>query len=399
MSDSENNEAQNQLEKELGSSAASPSANTDSSVADSPELLDLRTQIDACDQQIQQLIQQRVQVAANIAKAKLATDKNASFYRPEREAQVLRKVRERNRRLREDERGLVSDDEMVRLMREIMSTSLAAEMPMSVAYLGPAGTYTHAAVIKHFGQAVNSLDVKTIGDVFRVVEQGRAHFGVVPVENSTEGVITHTLDCFTNSDLKVCGEVQLPISHQLLSHADGLTSVEKVYAHPQALAQCRSWLERYLPDAEVIAANSNAEAALIAAKQPSVAAIAGEIAAKLYSINILASGIEDEQNNTTRFLIIGNDSYSASGEDKTTIMVSTPNKVGSLFELLKPLYDLGVDMSRIESRPSRQSNWDYVFFIDLNGHVDDPKLGQALTELEARSAFYKLIGSYPVGAL
>lgn len=366
---------------------------------DSQELLDLRAKIDACDQQIQRLIQQRVLVAADIAKAKLASDASASFYRPEREAQVLRRVRERNKDLRDELQGLVSDDEMVRLMREIMSTSLAAEMPMTVAYLGPEGTYTQAAVIKHFGQAVNSLDVKTIGDVFRVVEQGKAHFGVVPVENSTEGVITHTLDCFSTSKLKVCGEVQLPISHQLLSNADGLTAVEKVVAHPQALAQCRGWLERYLPDAEIEAANSNAEAAIMAANDATVAAIAGEIAARLYSINILASGIEDEHNNTTRFLIIGTDGYAASGEDKTTIMVSTPNKVGSLFELLKPLYDGGVDMSRIESRPSRQNNWEYVFFIDLNGHVDDPKVGRALADLEAKAAFFKLIGSYPVGVL
>lgn len=366
---------------------------------DNQELLDLRAQIDGCDQQIQRLIQQRVQVAANIAKIKLAADDGTTFYRPEREAQVLRRVRERNHELRDEIQALVSDDEMVRLMREIMSTSLAAEMPMSVAYLGPEGTYTQAAVVKHFGQAVHSLDVKTIGDVFRVVEQGRAHFGVVPIENSTEGVITHTLDCFATSSLKVCGEVQLPINHQLLSNADGLTAVEKVYAHPQALAQCREWLERYLPNVEIVAANSNAEAAIIASEQSNVAAIASDIAARLYGIQILASGIEDEQNNTTRFLIIGSDNYAASGKDKTTIMVSTPNKVGSLFELLKPLYDVGVDMSRIESRPSRQTNWDYVFFIDLIGHVDDPKVGKALAELESRSAFYKLIGSYPVGAL
>jgi len=258
---------------------------------DSPELIDLRKRIDACDQQILRLIQERVLVAADIAKAKLAVDENASFYRPEREAQVLRRVRERNIVLREELNGLVADDEMVRLMREIMSISLAAEMPMSVAYLGPEGTYTQAAVIKHFGQAVNSLDVKTIADVFRVVEQGKAHFGVVPVENSTEGVITHTLDCFSTSNLKVCGEVQLPISHQLLSHADGLTAVEKVYAHPQALAQ------------------------------------------------------------------------------------------------------------RIESRPSRQTNWEYVFFIDLIGHVDEPRVASALKELQSRSAYFKLIGSYPVGVL
>lgn len=381
------------------SSSISKDANGSAQVQDSQELLDLRVQIDACDQQIQRLIQQRVSVAAKIAKVKLNSDANTSFYRPEREAQVLRRVRNRNKSLRDEMQGLVSDDEMVRLMREIMSTSLAVEMPMTVAYLGPEGTYTQAAVIKHFGQAVNSLDVKTISDVFRVVEQGRAHFGVVPVENSTEGVITHTLDCFSTSVLKVCGEVQLPINHQLLSNADGLTAIERVYAHPQALAQCRGWLERYLPDAEVVAANSNAEAAVIAANSDSAAAIASDIAGKLYNIKTLASGIEDEQNNTTRFLIIGNDSYAASGEDKTTIMVSTPNKVGSLFELLKPLYDVGVDMSRIESRPSRQNTWDYVFFIDLNGHIDDPKIAQALLELEASSAFFKLIGSYPVGAL
>lgn len=366
---------------------------------DSAELLKLREQIDACDQEIQRLIQNRVLVAGEIARAKTAVDADASFYRPEREAQVLRRVRERNSKLREELDGLVGDDDMVRLMREIMSISLAAEMPLTVAYLGPEGTYTQAAVLKHFGNAVQSVDVKTISDVFRVVEQRKAQFGVVPVENSTEGVITHTLDCFSSSELKVCGEVQLPISHQLLSHADGLPSVQKVYAHPQALAQCRKWLERYLPAAEICNASSNAEAAIIASKDNSVAAIASDMAARLYNIPILASGIEDERNNTTRFLIIGTDSYAESGEDKTTIMVSAPNKVGSLFELLKPLYDAGVDMSRIESRPSRQTNWEYVFFIDLIGHVNESKVSEALDELESKSAYFKLIGSYPVGVL
>lgn len=377
----------------------SKNTSIDPTVQDSDELLALRKQIDSCDQQIQRLIQDRVNVAANIAKAKLAVDSKASFYRPEREAQVLRRVRERNEALREELGGLVSDDEMVRLMREIMSISLAAEMPMTVAYLGPEGTYTQAAVVKHFGQAVHNLDVKTIADVFRVVEQGKAHFGVVPVENSTEGVISSTLDCFATSNLKVCGEVQLPINHQLLSNADGLTAVKKVYAHPQALAQCRKWLARYLPDAEQFSASSNAEAAIIASKESDTAAIAGDIAARLYDIQVLASSIEDERNNTTRFLIIGDNSFASSGLDKTTIMVSTENRAGSLFELLKPLYDSGVDMSRIESRPSKQTNWDYVFFIDLIGHVDDENVRQALQELESQSAFYKLIGSYPVGAL
>ena len=367
--------------------------------SDNQALTDLRKEIDDCDERIQSLIQQRVKIASEIGKTKLALETGVSLYRPEREAQVLRRVRNRNKQLREEQYGLVSDDEMVRLMREIMSTSLAAEMPMTVAFLGPQGTYTQAAVVKHFGQAVNSMDVKTIGDVFSVVEQGRAHFGVVPIENSTEGVITHTLDCFATSSLKVCGEVQLAINHQLLSDADGLTSVQKVYAHPQALAQCRGWLERYLPDAEMMATNSNAEAAIVASKQPSAAAIASDMAAKLYGIKILASGIEDEKNNTTRFLIVGTHSFAASGKDKTTVMVSTNNKAGSLFELLKPLYDHGVDMSRIESRPSRHTNWDYVFFIDLIGHIDNQEVFAALTELESKSAFYKLIGSYPVGAL
>lgn len=366
---------------------------------DSPELIELREQIDSCDQQLLRLIQERVLVAGKIAKAKLAVDPNASFYRPEREAQVLRRVRERNGVLRAELNGLVSDDEMVRLMREVMSISLAAEMPITVAYLGPEGTYTQAAVIKHFGQAVRSSDVKTISDVFRVVEQGKAHFGVVPVENSTEGVITHTLDCFASSKLKVCGEVHLPINHQLLSNADGLTAIKTLYAHPQALAQCRRWLERYLPDVQVLNANSNAEAAIIASNDASVAAIAGDIAARLYNLKILASGIEDERNNTTRFLIIGKDSYAASGEDKTTVMVSAPNKAGSLFELLKPFHDAGVDMSRIESRPSRQTNWEYVFFIDMVGHVDDLNIAGALKQLKDKSAFFKLIGSYPIGVL
>ncbi|MBX2849598.1 MAG: prephenate dehydratase [Acidiferrobacterales bacterium] len=371
----------------------------ESVVKDSDELIALRKKIDACDQEIQRLIQKRVNVAAKIAKAKLATDSNASFYRPEREAQVLRRVRERNEALREQQGGIVSDDEMVRLMREIMSISLAAEMPMTIAYLGPEGTYTQAAVIKHFGQAVRNLDVKTIADVFRVVEQGKAHFGVVPVENSTEGVISSTLDCFATSKLRVCGEVQLPISHQLLSNADGLTAIKKIYAHPQALAQCRQWLERYLPNAEQLSASSNAEATIIASNSSDSASIASDVAARLYNIQVLASSIEDEPNNTTRFLIIGDNSYASSGLDKTTIMVSTQNRVGSLFELLKPLYDNGVDMSRIESRPSKQTNWDYVFFIDLIGHVDDQNVSQALRELKEQSAFFKLIGSYPVGVL
>ena len=359
---------------------------------DEKELKALRVRIDELDQEIQKLINERVGVAGEIAKVKLKADSNTSFYRPEREAQVLRRVRERNH-------GPVSDDEIVRLMREIMSVSLAAEMPMSVAYLGPAGTFTQAAVLKHFGQSVQSHDVKTIGDVFRIVEQDKAHFGVVPVENSTEGVINHTLDCFTNSSLNVCGEVQLRINHHLLSNGDGLSSVKKVYAHAQALAQCKEWLQRYLPEVETESVSSNAEAAIIASQNNEAAAIASDMAAKLYNIKILASGIEDERNNTTRFLIIGKNAFPASGEDKTSVVVSTPNKTGSLFELLKPLAENGVDMTRIESRPSRQTNWEYLFFIDMIGHADEKNVAKALKELEEKSAYFRLLGSYPRGVL
>jgi len=316
----------------------------------------LRKQIDGLDKKIQSLINERVGVAGKVA-----------VYRPEREAQVLRRVKERNE-------GPLPDDEMVRLMREIMSFSLAAEMPINVAYLGPAGTYTQGAVVKHFGHAARTMDVKTIADVFKVVEEGRANFGVVPVENSTEGMISLTLDAFMDTELKVCGEVSLPIRHQLLSRADGMSKIKSVAAHPQALAQCRQWLNRYMPDVETQSTLSNAQAAIMAQKDNTLAAIASDTAAKLYDLDIIASGIEDDK------------------------MVSAPNKSGSLFSLIKPFSDHGVDMSRIESRPSRKSNWEYVFFIDVIGHEDDEAVNAALEDIKKEAAYFKLLGSYPRAA-
>lgn len=361
-----------------------PTSNT----TDETALRKLREQIDSLDQQLQSLISERVKIAGEIAKVKLNADSNTSFYRPEREAQVLRRVRERNE-------GPLPDDEIARLMREIMSVSLAAEMPITVAYLGPAGTYTQGAVVKHFGQAARTMDVKIIADVFRVVEESRAHFGVVPVENSTEGMVGATLDCFLNSNLKVCGEVSLPIRHQLLSRADGMSKIKKVVAHSQALAQCRGWLNRYLPDVETEATLSNAEAAVMASKDPTLAAIASDMAARLYDLKIIASGIEDEKNNTTRFLVIGKKTYAPSGDDKTSLVVSNPNEVGSLYSLIRPFAENGVDMSRIESRPSRQSNWDYVFFIDVLGHQDDENVQAAVAKISEKADLFKLLGSYP----
>ena len=352
----------------------------------------LRQKIDSLDIQIQELISQRVAVAHEVARVKLEAGGDVSFYRPEREAQVLRRVKERNQ-------GPLTDDEMARMMREIMSVSLAAEMPMTIAYLGPAGTYTQGAAVKSFGHAARNMDVKTIADVFRVVEESRAHFGVVPVENSSEGMISVTLDCFLNSNLKVCGEVTLPINHQLLSKADGMSKIKTVAAHSQALGQCRAWLDRYLPDIETKPMLSNAEAAILAANDDTVAAIASDMAAKLYDLKVIASGIEDEKDNTTRFLIIGQQDYSPSGDDKTSIVISAPNKVGSLFSLIHPFSKHGIDMTRIESRPSRKNNWDYVFFIDVVGHQDDEDVNAAIEEVKEQAAFFKLLGSYPRAAI
>jgi len=355
-------------------------------------LIELRDKIDALDIQIQELISQRVSVAHEVAKVKMEAGGDVSFYRPEREAQVLRKVKERNK-------GPLTDDEMARMMREIMSVSLAAEMPMTIAYLGPAGTFTEGAAVKSFGHAAKTMDVKTIEDVFSVVEESRAHFGVVPVENSTEGTVNATLDSFLSSDLKVCGEVNLPIRHQLLSNADGLSKIKTVAAHSQALAQCRIWLNRYLPEVETKEMLSNAEAAIVAAEDSSVAAIASDMAGKLYGLKTIASGIEDEKDNTTRFLIVGRQVFSKSGDDKTSIVISAPNQVGSLFKLIEPFSEYGIDMTRIESRPSRKMNWDYVFFIDVLGHRDEPKLAEALEKVKQQAAFFKLLGSYPRAAI
>ena len=355
-------------------------------------LAKLRDKIDGLDIQIQELISQRVAVAHEVAKVKLDAGGDVSFYRPEREAQVLRRVKERNQ-------GPLTDDEMARMMREIMSVSLAAEKPMTIAYLGPAGTYTQSAAAKSFGHAARTMDVKTIADVFRVVEESRAHFGVVPVENSSEGMISVTLDCFLNSNLKVCGEVNLPISHQLLSRAEGLSKIKKVAAHSQALGQCRSWLDRYLPDIETKPMLSNAEAAILATKDETVAAIASDMAGQLYDLKAIASGIEDEKDNTTRFLIIGQQNYAPSGDDKTSIVISAPNKAGSLFSLIQPFSKHGIDMTRIESRPSRKNNWDYVFFIDMIGHQEEPRLKTAIDQVKQEAAYFKLLGSYPRAAI
>ena len=355
------------------------------------DLSAVRARIDEIDRQIQALISERAGCAQEVARIKQAAG-DSDFYRPEREAQVLRKVMERNE-------GPLPAEEMARLIREIMSSCLALEQPLRVAYFGPAGSYTHAAALKHFGGSVNGVALAAIDEVFREVEAKAAQYGVVPVENSTEGIITHTLDMFARSPLKICGEVDLRIHHNLLSRAPQAAAIRRVYGHPQALAQCREWLTANLAHAEPVAVSNNAEGARLAAEEEDAGAIAGAQAADLYGLPVLVKNIEDEPDNTTRFLVVGHQSVAPSGRDKTSLLVSAPNRPGALFSLLEPFARYGLSMSRIESRPSRRAMWDYVFFVDIEGHVKDEKVNMALKDLAEEATFFRVLGSYPRAVL
>ncbi len=357
----------------------------------SEELKKLRVRIDALDEQIQALITERARVAEAVARAKLVSGDDV-FYRAEREAEVLRKVMERNQ-------GPLSDEEMARLFREIMSACLALERVMKIAFLGPEGTFTQAAALKHFGHSVQTLPMATIGEVFREVESGSASYGVVPVENSTEGVINHTLDEFIDSSLKICGEVALRIHHHLMGQSENLNDIKTVYSHQQSLAQCRNWLDTHLPNVKLVDVSSNAEAARLASEQPDSAAIAGEAAADIYRLKVLVKNIEDQPDNTTRFLVIGQRETPASGVDKTSLLIYTKNEPGALYAILEPIARNNLSMTRIESRPSGQGMWNYVFFIDLDGHVDDDNVSAALAELEQTAHLVKVLGSYPRAVL
>lgn len=361
-------------------------------MSEEEQLGEIRKRIDTLDQQIQDLLNQRAEAAMEVARIKLSADPDAVFYRPEREAQVLRMVKARNR-------GPLPDEEMARLFREIMSACLALERPLQVAYLGPEGTFTQAAALKHFGHSVRTQPLSSIPDVFQEVESDKADYGVVPVENSSEGVVNHTLDMFISSSLQICGEVSLRIHHNLLGKPQAMDEIRTVFSHQQSLAQCRNWLDRHLPYVERVAVGSNAEAARLAAETDHAAAIAGEAAAELYDLEILARNIEDEPDNTTRFLVIGRHGSGPSGDDKTSLMVTTRNEAGGLYRLLSPLAEHGVSMTRIESRPSRRGNWDYVFFIDLLGHREEPEVAKALEALQRLAGMYKELGSYPRAVL
>ncbi len=375
----------------------------------SDDLSNLRDEIDDLDQQIQLLLNQRAMCAKQVADAKLADvqdDKAVLFYRPEREASVLRKVMDRNQ-------GPISNEEMARLFREVMSACLALEQPMKIAFLGPEGTFTQAAALKHFGHSVQTIPFSSIDEVFREVDAESCHYGVVPVENSTEGVITHTLDLFIESPLKICGEVSLRIHHYLMTKSlkekdNSLNSIKKIYSHQQSLAQCRNWLDSRLPGIERIAVNSNAEAARLASLEEGAAAIASNAAAEIYQLDLVAEKIEDTPDNTTRFIILGKQDVEQSSDfkeeegittDKTSIMVTSANKSGALFDLLKPISENGLSMTRIESRPAKNALWHYVFFIDIDGHTSNSKVATALETIRQQANSMKILGSYPKAVL
>src|SRR5580658_190828 len=355
---------------------------------------DLRGQIDAIDEQLHSWLNQRARLAQQAGISKHTDGHTVDFYRPEREAEVLRRALERNR-------GPLRNEEIARLFREIMSACLAQEEPLKVAFLGPEGTFTQSAVFKHFGHSVRALALSTVDEVFHEVEAGNADFGVVAIENSSEGTITNTLDRFLASPLHICGEVELRIHHSLMGKMDALGRVLRVCSHSQGLAQCRGWLDEHLPEAERVVVASNAEGARRARDEQGSAAIAGEIAAEVYGLNILAREIEDRADNATRFLVLGRKLLRPSGADRTTLLLSigdTPSH-GALHRLLEPLARNGISMTRIESRPSRRRKWDYVFFIDIEGHAEDARVRKALAALKKRASLFRVLGSYPRSVL
>jgi chorismate mutase/prephenate dehydratase len=349
-------------------------------------LKQLRDQIDAIDSELLKLVSTRADLARQIGQLK-----NGMAYRPEREAQVLARLSKLNS-------GPLANEQVARLFTEIMSLCRALEQPLTVAYLGPRGTFSEEAVLKRFGSMVTTLACGSIDDVFRKVESGAAGYGVVPVENSTEGAVGRTLDLLLQTPVKVCGEVQLPVHQCLLARHNDLARINKIYSHPQSFAQCHEWLNANLPHLSGTArvnAASNADAARLAAENKHAAAVAGKKAAEVFGLTVCAENIEDDPKNTTRFLVIGAQDVATCGKDKTSLAMAVKNRPGAIHELLAPLAQHGVSMSRLESRPSRTGLWEYVFFVDIEGHQQDEKVAQALAELREKAALLKILGSYP----
>ncbi len=349
----------------------------------------VRNEIDGIDTELLRLLNQRARCAQKVGEIKAEHGEAGHIYRPEREAQVLRRLQDANP-------GPLPNENITFFFREVMSACLSLEQPLGVAFLGPLGTFSESAATKHFGHAARLQPQSSIDDVFREVESGHAQYAVVPVENSTEGAVGRTMDLLLATPLKICGEVLVRIHQNLLSNECDLSRINKVYSHAQSLAQCHEWLNRMLPNAQRVSVASNAQAAQMAAAEPGCAAIAGQAAATRYSLPCLAENIEDEPNNTTRFLVLGKHDAAVSGKDKTSLIMSAPNRTGALHELLLPLSSSGVSMCRLESRPARNALWEYVFYVDILGHRDDVAVNAALKELFDHATYLKILGSYPV---
>ena len=350
------------------------------------KLTPLRARIDAIDKQILELLNQRAGVAQEVGHVKAET--NAPVFRPEREMQVLRNVAQRNP-------GPLAAGDVQTIFREIMSACRALEKRVTVAYLGPVGTFSEQAVYQQFGHAVEGMPCASIDEVFRAAEAGTADFGVVPVENSTEGAINRTLDLLLQTPLTISGEVSLPVHHSLMTATGAMTGITRICAHPQALAQCQAWLNQHHPSIERQPVSSNGEAARMAAEDPSVAAIAGEIAGEKHGLQVVSAHIQDDPHNRTRFAVVGRLRTSPSGHDHTSLVLSVANKAGAVYNLLAPLARHGVSMTRFESRPARMGTWEYYFYVDVEGHSDDERMARALVELKENAAFFKVLGSYP----
>jgi len=349
----------------------------------------LRIKIDELDKKIIKLLNDRTKLAVEVGKIKSETSKEV--YAPDRELEVYQKIEEQAK-------GPLPKDALKSIYREIMSASLALEKPMTVAYLGPEATFTHLASLSKFGSSVSYVPVPSINRVYQEVEQKRADYGVVPIENSIEGAVSHTLDMFMDSELKICSEILFEISHHLMSHS-AMERIRRVYSNPQVFGQCRSWLEGHLPKAELVEMASTTAAAQRAQSEEGSAAIGSKLAATLYNLPILAEAIQDFAQNVTRFLIISRQIPNPTKQDKTSILVSIKDKVGALYEMLDPIRKYRINMTKIESRPSKKRAWDYYFFIDFEGHVHNPKVKKMLRDMEGKVKFLRILGSYPASHL
>ena len=355
------------------------------------KILKLRDRIDQVDSRILKLIQQRATFAKSIGNIKSKDPNNQSFYRPDREAKIIRQV------LKSNEGGLVKNEQLKYIYKELISACLSLEESLKIAYLGPEGTHSESAVIGHFGSSVQRDPRASIDDVFKQLTTGQCNFGVVPVENSSEGVVNPTLNCLADEDVTICGETYLSIHHYLASgNTKDFKQAKQIASHPQALGQCTKWIEANLPGIKRKMVSSTAEAAMLASKDSNTLCIAGKLAVEKYKLHTHVKNIEDFSENRTRFLIIGKDSVEKTGLDKTSLLVQTSNRPGALLELLKPFNKAKINLHRIETRPSRKSVDTHNFFIDCDGHIKDKNIKLAINAIKQAGAFVRVLGSYPL---